>query len=120
MPNRITRPAASEYPALFERYVARVPDGDVLASLASQIEDTLGLLANLSPAQADFRYEPGKWSIKEVIGHVADTERIFAYRALCFARGEAAPLPGFDEDAYVAAANFSDRPLADLFGVQEG
>jgi uncharacterized damage-inducible protein DinB len=110
----IQRPAADEYPALFERYVGRVPEGDVVDTLRRQFGETAALLAGLSDEQAGFRYAPGKWSIKQVAGHMADTERIFLYRALCFARGEAAPLPGFDEDAYVAAADFHDRRLAGL------
>jgi len=110
----IPRPAPTEYPPLFGRYVDRVPDGDLIATLAGQLGDTLALIEGLADGQADFRYAPGKWSIKDVLGHVADTERIFVYRALCFARGDATPLPGFDEDAYVAGANFAGRRVADL------
>jgi hypothetical protein len=110
----ITRPDASEYAPYFATYVDKVPTGDVLATLTRQVKDTASLLSGLSDAEAGYRYAPGKWSIKEVIGHVADTERIMVYRALCFARGETAMLPGFDEDAYVGGANFDARSVADL------
>jgi len=110
----ITRPDASEYAPYFATYVDEVPAGDVLATLTRQVEDTCSLLSGLSDAEAAYRYAPGKWSIKEVIGHVADTERIMVYRALCFARGETAMLPGFDENAYVAGASFDTRSLDDL------
>lgn len=110
----IPRPASTEYPALFARYIDRVPEGDVIGTLATQLDDTLRLVEGLSPEQADFRYAPGKWSIKQMLGHLADTERIFVYRALCFARGDRTSLPGFDEDAYVTGANFGDRTIADL------
>jgi hypothetical protein len=110
----ITRPDASEYAPYFAAYVANVPAGDVLAVLTRQVEDTCSLLSGLSDVEAGYRYAPGKWSIKEVIGHVTDTERIMTYRALCFARGETAMLPGFDENTYVANASFDARSLADL------
>jgi hypothetical protein len=113
-PVAITRPDASEYAPYFATYVGKVPAGDVLAVLARQVEDTCALLNGLSAAEAGYRYAPGKWSIREVIGHVADTERIMVYRALCFARGETTMLPGFDENAYVAGASFDARSLADL------
>lgn len=108
------RPAAGTFPEYYGRYVARVPDGDVAALLATQLDDTVALLSGLSEEEALRRYAPGKWSIKEVIGHVSDTERVFAYRLLRFARGDATPLPGFDENAYAPAGRFDDRPLADL------
>lgn len=110
----IPRPAASEYAPFFETYVSKVPPGDVLATLARQVEETAALLDGLGDAEAEYRYLPGKWSIKEVVGHIADSERIFVYRALCAARGERVELPGFDEDAYVAAAHFDRRSLRDL------
>ncbi len=112
----IARPDATEYAEYFGRYVSKVPDGDVLALLARQIDETTSMLGVLSNEDAEYRYAPGKWSIKEVVGHLADTERIFVYRALCFARREASALPGYDENAYVANTRFDDRPLADLLG----
>ena len=97
------QPAASEYVPYYGRYIALVPNGDILAQLERQAEETARLLAGLSAEQAEYRYAPGKWSIKEVVGHVTDAERIFAHRALRFARGDTISLPGFDENAYVPA-----------------
>jgi len=110
----IKRPLADEYDAYYAQYINLVPDGDVLQHLGRQIEETVRLLGSLSDRDGDFRYAEGKWSIKEVIGHVADTERIFVYRALCFARGEPAGLPSFDENEYVRRAKFASRRLPDL------
>lgn len=108
------RPRPDEYPAYFERYIRLVPDGDIIATLESQMEESAALLSGISEERARFRYAPGKWSIKEVLGHVIDSERVFAYRGLCFARNDRTPLPGFDQDPYVAAARFDARPLAAL------
>ena len=105
------RPAPSEYAPFYAGYVEQVPDGPILAVLEQQIEETLRLLGPLSDAQALHRYAPGKWSIKEVVGHLIDAERVFAYRALRFARGDATALPGFDQDPYVARAGFDEQPL---------
>jgi uncharacterized damage-inducible protein DinB len=110
----IGRPSSGEYAPHFAQYIDLVPDGDVLALLKRQVDETAGLVEPLADRDADFRYAEGKWSIKEVVGHVADTERIMVYRALCFARGEPAALPGFDEDEYVRRAKFASRPLPDL------
>lgn len=108
------RPAATEFSPYYSKYIDQVPDGDLLATLTTQHEDTAGLVRGIPEDRADHRYAPGKWSIREVLGHLADTERIFAYRALRVARGDATPLPGFDENAYVANANFAVRSLASL------
>ncbi len=110
----IPRPAADEYAPYFGGYVGAVPAGDVLAILERQMGETQGLLRDLPASRAMHRYAPGKWSIKQVVGHLSDTERIFTYRALCFSRSERAPLPGFEEDDYVAAAGFDTRPLGEL------
>lgn len=108
------RPDPDEYHPDYAGYVERVPGGDIIAILAIQIEDTVALLRELSDEQALHAYAPGKWTIKEVIGHVTDAERVFAYRALRFARGDATPLPGFDEKSYAPAGRFVERPLASL------
>ena len=110
----IPRPDATEYSPYFGRYIALVPDGDLLETLARQLDETAWLLRGVTERGGDFRYADGKWSIKEVVGHLADTERIFAYRALRFARGDGTPLPGFDENLFVANARFTERTLADL------
>jgi len=110
----IERPAPDEYASYYQRYIDQVTDGDVLGILRRQVDETAALLAGVSERDAGFRYAEGKWSIREVVGHIADVERIFVYRALSFARGERAALPGFEENDYVANAKFGGRPLADL------
>lgn len=109
-----TVPAASEHAPYYGRYISRVPSGDIIATLEREGEETSRLLNGLSQEQADFRYAPGKWSIKEVIGHLTDAERIFSYRALRFARGDDTPLAGFDENDYAPAGEFGGRSLEDL------
>ncbi len=111
---KIERPAAGEYAPYFAQYVSRIGDEDILELLERQIGETATALAGLDDRDAEFRYAEGKWSIKEVLGHVADTERVMVYRAVCFARGERSPLPGFDENEYVRHAKFGARRLADL------
>ncbi len=109
-----TRPEASEYAPFYASYILLVPEGDVIATLTRQLEDVLTLLGGISDAEAETRYAPGKWSIKEVIGHITDTERIFAYRALRFARADRTPLPGYEQDDYVRHANFDALPINDI------
>jgi hypothetical protein len=109
-----TRPEASEYAPSHAGYVALVPEGNIVAILEAQPAEVRGRLASLSPAAWDFRYGPGKWSIKEVLGHMIDSERVFAYRALSIARGERQSLPGFDENDYAAASDLSGVSPADL------
>jgi hypothetical protein len=110
----MTRPDPTEYVPYFGKYISLVEGDDIVAALNTQIDDTLAFLHGLSESQGDLRYAPGKWSIKEVIGHLIDTERIFAYRALRFARNDQSSLPGFDENSYVANSNYATRRLADL------
>jgi uncharacterized damage-inducible protein DinB len=110
----IARPESTEYAPYYERYISRVPDGDLVDGLRTQLGETLSLLRAISDDRASHRYAPGKWSIKEVVGHMSDVERIMAYRALRIARGDTTPLSGFDENAYVPAANFESRSLASL------
>jgi hypothetical protein len=108
------RPAQDEYAAYYEKYVSLVPAGDVVETLRRQLDETLALLGGIGEERADSRYAPEKWSIKELVGHVIDAERIFAYRALRIARGDQTPLPGFEQDDYIATGNFGARTLADL------
>ncbi len=108
------RPDATEYASAYENYVALVPGDDVIAVLSRQRAETRDLLRGIPEDAADSRYAPGKWSIKELVGHIIDGERVFAYRALRFARGDRTPLAGFDQDPYVAAANSDARTLASL------
>jgi hypothetical protein len=109
-----TRPDAGEYDPYYWKYIDLVPDGDIVTILRSQIEHTLALLRHVSEEKAGESYAPGKWTIKEVIGHLTDTERVFAYRALCIGRNDKTPLPGFEQDDYVANTNTNARTFASL------
>ncbi|HEX2205557.1 MAG TPA: DinB family protein [Longimicrobium sp.] len=108
------RPGADEYAPFYAGYVARVPEGDVVATLERQLDEVVRFFRDVPAEREGHRYAPGKWSVREVAGHIADTERIMAYRALRIARGDATPLPGFDENAYVPPSGFDARPLASL------
>jgi DinB superfamily len=108
------RPSPSEYEASFARYVDLVGGDDVIFALRGQIDRTIPALRAVSEEVSLKRYAQGKWSVKEVLGHMIDTERVFAYRALRFARRDTTHLPSFDQDAFVAAASFDNRPWADL------
>lgn len=108
------RPEESEYAPEFKRYIALVPETDIVAALEKQGAETQQLIASLDDNRAAYRYAPEKWSIKGVLGHVADGEKIFGYRFLAIARGEQQSLPGFEENDYANNANFDSWPLADL------
>src|SRR3989442_3219481 len=95
------RPEATEYADYYANYISKVPGSDVLSVLESQRLQMLQLFAGRSERDGSFRYAPGKWTVKEVLGHITDTERIFAYRALRFARADQTPLPGFEQEDYV-------------------
>jgi DinB superfamily len=109
------RPGVGEYAASFADYVHRVADEeDIVEALGSQREQALARLEGMAETRGDYRYAPNKWSIKEMVGHLCDTERVFAYRALRIGRGDTTPLPSFDDQAYVAEARAGDQTLADL------
>lgn len=108
------RPAAGEYVEYFAAYISRVPDGDVRAHLAQQLPETAAYIKSRGDAWAMSRYAPGKWSVKEVINHLADAERVFSYRALRIARGDETPLPGFDENKWVPKTHADARSVPSL------
>ena len=114
----IARPQPGEYAPYFDRYISLVvqqaPGEDILNTLDQQRRQTMMLLCGRDDEDGDFRYAPGKWSAKEVLGHICDTERIFAYRALRISRADATPLPGFEQDDYVRNGPFAQRPMEDL------
>jgi uncharacterized damage-inducible protein DinB len=114
MPSPIQRPFSDEYHPLFAIDVDHVGEGDILEILSRQIERTRAYFLDLSEEQALFRLAPHEWSIKEIISHLIDVERIFSYRAICFARGETQALPGFEQEDYVRTANSDIRDLQDL------
>jgi hypothetical protein len=111
----IPRPQTDEYAAYYDGYIRLVPPGsDLFALLIRQPDELRSLLHGVDDARASARPAPGEWSVKEVVGHVCDAERIFAYRALRIARGDTTPLPGFEQDDYVRGTNFNARTLNDL------
>lgn len=116
----LNRPGSDEYAPYYEKYVSLVPEGDVITTLKRQLDSTLALIRGLNESQGANRYAPDKWSIKELLGHIIDTERIFGYRALRFARNDKTPLPGYEQDDYVRNANFDGRQLSDLANEFEG
>ena len=114
MSKAVMKPAAGEYADYYDKYVSIVPEGDVVRTLVLQLEETLELLRSIPEEREGYRYGPDKWSIRELVGHIVDTERIFAYRALRISRGDETPLSGFEQDAYVPASGAEGRTLASL------
>jgi DinB superfamily len=110
----IARPQAGEYAPYYDRYISLIHGEDILNTLDQQRRQMMLLLSGRDDEDGDFRYAPDKWSAKEVLGHICDTERIFAYRALRISRADIAPLEGFEQDDYVRNGPFAHRPLADL------
>jgi len=105
------KPESNEHDPYYRKYIDRVPDGDIAATLGSQVESTLAFLRSVSEENAGRSYAAGKWTMKQVLGHLIDSERIFAYRALCVGRNDKTWLPGFEQDDYVANAHFNGRTL---------
>jgi hypothetical protein len=110
----VARPQTGEYAPYYDRYISLIQGEDILNTLDQQRRQTMLLLSCRDEEEGDFRYAPEKWSAKEVLGHICDTERIFAYRALRIARADATPLEGFEQDDYVRNGPFAQRPMADL------
>jgi len=110
----IPRPQSNEYAPFYANYIAGVSEPDASMALRQQIKETVPLLENIPETRGSFRYAPDKWTIKEVIGHMSDVERVMAYRALRIARADATPLAGFEQDDYVRAAHFEARTLPSL------
>lgn len=108
------RPEATEYAEVHAGYIAKVPGTDFLRVLESERLQMQQLFAGRTERDGSFRYAPGKWTVKEIVGHVTDAERIFTYRALRIARGDQTPLPGFEQDDFVKNGNFAARTLKDL------
>ena len=113
-PSSIARPEISEYASYYGTYVQLVPEEDILRAMKLQLEETLQFFRTLPESAGNKRYAPDKWSIKEVIGHMIDAERVFAQRALFFARKCASRLPGYEQEEWTAAATFGEAALKDL------
>lgn len=110
----MSRPLPSDYPAFYETYISLVPEDQIHAAFSNSMHELRQDLSLIGMDKADYAYAPGKWTVKQLLQHAIDTERIFGYRALCIARGEQQSLPGFDENAYAAAADVSRRHIKDL------
>lgn len=110
--NPVTPPETSEYAPYYDRYISLVKDNDILAAL--QAQNIRSVLGSVSETQGNLRYAPGKWSIKQVLGHMIDTERIMAYRALRIARGDQTPIEGFEQDDYARNGPFEHCRMDDL------
>jgi hypothetical protein len=110
----ISRPESGEFAPYYARYISLVPGDDILCTLDSQRRQMLLLLCDKEDSDGDFRYAPDRWSAKQVVGHVCDAERIFAYRALRISRGDRTPIEGFEQDDYVRNGPFANRPLAEV------
>ena len=113
-PSAAIRPPANEHHPYYGKYIALVPESEAIAALESQLADMMPLLEGLSESQGSIRYAPDKWSVKQVVQHVLDSERVFAYRALRFARADRTPVPGFDENTYAGSAGADGRTLRSL------
>lgn len=113
-PFKIARPEAGEYAPYYERYISLIAGTDILGTLDAQRREMMLLLSGRDERDGDFRYAPDKWNAKEVLGHVCDTERIFAYRALRISRGDETPLAGFEQDDYVKNGPFGRAPLSEI------
>ena len=108
------RPVAGEYHEYYGRYIDLVPQGDVIAALETQMEETQAILASVPRVREEYRYAPGKWSVREVVGHLIDTERLFAFRCLWIGRGAVGDQPSMDQDAWAEASGAAERPLSEL------
>ncbi len=108
------RPKQGDYIPYYETYISKIEGDDVLKTLETQLSEVVVLFKSIPEEKGSYAYADGKWTIKELIGHINDTERVFAYRAMCFARGEKKSLPGFEHDDYVRGGDFNNRSLSDL------
>lgn len=110
----LQRPEKNEYAEFYAGYVSLARETDVVSALQNQSDELRNLFAGISAEKEDFRYAEDKWSIKELLGHIIDGERVFSYRALRISRGDQTPLAGFEENSYVAGSNFAGSNFADL------
>jgi DinB superfamily len=109
-----SRPDPSEYAPYYEKYISLVPSGDIVSVLESLLDSSQALLRSVTEELGDHAYAPGKWSLKEVLGHLSDSERIFGYRILRISRNDQTPIEGFEQDDYVRNGPFRNCKLADL------
>lgn len=110
----MTRPEKTEYAEYYEKYISLVTENEIVAALQNQLEELINIFVSIPEEKGMFTYAPDKWSIKELVGHLIDGERVFAYRALRFSRADKIPVEGFEQDDYVANADFNSIKLTDL------
>ncbi len=110
----LKKPDSSEYAPYFAGYIDLVPSGHLLSLLSGQLDEWNALFSGITNEKGNYRYQPEKWSLKEILGHISDTERVMSYRALRIARGDKTPLPGFDQDRFVRSAGFERREVGAL------
>jgi hypothetical protein len=110
----LQRPSTEEYMAYYEQYVSLVGESPLIESLAKQLTSTTELLSDIPEQQSNYLYAEGKWTLKEVIGHISDTERVMSYRLLRIARGDKTPLPGYDQDEFMNGSSFQDWTLSQI------
>lgn len=115
----MSRPTETEYAPYYSGYISLVPDGDIVATLGTQMIETQNFFLAIPQTRETFRYAPEKWSFRQVLGHLIDAERVFGFRAFTFSRAEGAALPGFDESSYVAGGGYADTPLPQLVSEYE-
>ena len=108
------KPNKNEYPPYYQSYIDKCSDNDIVTNLSNNHKESIYLLKNIPEEKANFAYAEDKWSIKELVQHMIDSERVFAYRGMCIARGDTTPLPGFDENAYAANSFANNRTLESL------
>jgi len=109
-----SRPTDTEYAPYYSRYISLVSETDVVSALEAQVDEIQRVGESITSEREKYRYEKDKWSIREVFGHLTDTERVFGYRAFCISRGERAPLPSFDQNPYVAESRYNEYGLSEL------
>lgn len=110
----INRPSEGEHNPYYSKYIALVTEPDLLTVLDGQIAEVRQLASSLTPQQETFAYAAGKWTVRQVLGHLIDVERVFGYRAFRIGRGDETPLPGFDENTYVASSTYADVPAVEI------
>jgi hypothetical protein len=108
------RPSDDEFALFYAGYVSLAPEDDIIGVLERQAHDVEAAMAAYSPAREQLRYAAGKWSVRELLGHVIDAERVFGFRAFCFSRGDRNPLPGFEQNDYIARSDYDRQSLGDL------
>jgi hypothetical protein len=111
---RAVRPKRDEHIEYYSTYIDKVPDGDIVDTLTRQLPEVIAFLRSIPEDKHDHAYAPGKWTIRQIVGHLSDGERVFQYRAFRFSRADTTPVPGFDENLYVDNAPFANVSMADL------